>query len=371
MKKIILFILIALFIIGCVPQINKDDPPPAGIDATIPALTPPSTPEQCTNNAAGSFLDKIAYFFINPIKAQIEMVSLQIFINIVGGSNYISIVTILLVLYIAIYGIGFTTGTVQMNVTDLVSRIFKIGVVLTLTSQTSYNFFNTYLFQLFTLGSQELLSIASNPYCGASSPGEINFFSFMDNIISILTSPTALLQITALLWAFPVGWICIVVLLMCVVKYFLAALKAIIAYLFAYTAIGFLIALAPIFIILILFEHTRHIFQNWIKLLGMCALQPMILFSGLAIMNIIISETIYNLFGECQWGAYMDIAIDLGCYYHHLFYLNWLLPTWWCNPDIDSGCNVSGTYNGMLMYISDFNNGVHIYRYNDQNSQIC
>ena len=94
---------------------------------------------------------------------------------------------------------------------------------------------------------------------------QINFFAFFNYVIDTLFTTELFLRLTAMIFAFPIGWLCFIILLKFVIKYLFAVLQAIIAYLFAFTAIALLISLGPIFIALILFDKTREFFNNWMK----------------------------------------------------------------------------------------------------------
>ncbi|NRA74037.1 MAG: type IV secretion system protein [Rickettsiales bacterium] len=310
MKKLLvitLFVLIFFSLVGCV----ENNPKKFGWDNTVnpPKVSSSSCDE---DNSQGTILSKITYFLINPIVTQVQEVSILVFDNFVGSSEYVKAVRLALVLYVIIYGIMFVYQLVPMKFSDLMVRIVKIGVVLTLLTENSYSFFNKYLFKLFTDGSYELLSIVTNPYCDDGGSEQVNFFYFFNYIIDTLFSKYFFQLLTAMLFSYPVGWTCIVVLLTAMVKYLFAVIKAIIAYLIAFTAVALLIALAPLFIVLILFDNTRELFDNWMKALVMFALQPVVLFAGILFITIFINEIVQEVFTTIQWSKVLQIYINFG-----------------------------------------------------------
>jgi type IV secretion system protein VirB6 len=82
-------------------------------------------------------------------------------------------------------------------------------------------------------------------------------------------------------------------------------LKCIISATFRYVIstvlVAFLLSLTPLFIVFILFQQTKSLFDNWIKTLAHVAVQPMILFSSLSILNQLMYSVLYNLtnFSAC------------------------------------------------------------------------
>lgn len=346
MKKYILLILLVFLAAACVQEIPSDrnqeklSSPPSyltdgfGFSFTpeIPELQPAEKSIDCTKKET-SFLTKISYYLIKPVKQQIQAISVQIFYNIVrDGSPYSRIIKIILILYVSIYGIMFISNMVQINATDIVSRLFKVSVVLVLMTPTAYTFFNEYLFELFTDGAENLLKVVSDPYCSGSSSDHIQFFAFIDHMINdfIDDNNSLILRISALLISFPIGWVCFYILIVCMARYFFAILKAMLAYMFAFTAIGFLISMGPIFIVLILFEQTREFFNNWLKMLMMFALQPVVMFASIFIVSIFIADTIYSVFPALKWAQFAKITWDTPPIKLDLFYVSWYVPKWWC-----------------------------------------
>lgn len=352
MKKYILLILMVFFAVSCVPQgiprggesIDVLKSPPKNIwgfdinldlpGQAISVLSPKYNADQCSEKKISPFFSKISYYLIVPVKQQIQQISVQIFNNIIrSGSPYSRAVTIVLVLYMAIYGIMFMSNMVEINATDIVSRLFKVGVVLVMMTENAYDFFNKYLFELFTDGAENLLKVVTDPYCGTSSSGQINFFAFIDNVISDFIDGKSYLaiRILSLLFTFPIGWICFYILLICMIRYFFAIIKAMLAYMFAFTAIGFLISMGPIFIVLILFEQTRDFFNNWLKMLMMFALQPVVMFASIFIVSIFIADTIYGVFPPLKWAQISEFVWYTPPIEINLVYLSWYVPDWWCS----------------------------------------
>jgi type IV secretion system protein VirB6 len=326
MKKVFILILLVFsfsIIFGC-----AESTPPSSWPRVLEKPKGPDkmSCETMQPGKTGNALSKIAYFLIDPIVTQVKTISLLVFDNIVKNPIYVNIIRVMILLYLIIYGITFTLGFVQAKVSDLIERLVKIGVLLTLATSTSYDFFNDYLFRLFTDGQYELLTIVTNPLCDKMS-NQINFFAFFNYVIDTLFTTELFLRLTAMIFAFPIGWLCFIILLKFVIKYLFAVLQAIIAYLFAFTAIALLISLGPIFIALILFDKTREFFNNWMKAIIMFSLQPVLLFAAIFFITMFVNEALQNILVECNWKAFLSIYINFGtlgiC---PLFDLYWYVP---------------------------------------------
>lgn len=206
--------------------------------------------------------------------------------------DYLTSIRALLTLFIMIYAISFMFGLVQISQLDLVLRVMKMGLVLALTSPNSWQYFYTNFFDLFIDGSAQLVNMMNGNSGSVANP-----FTFADHVLAVmLFSKTAIFRLLALLFASKFGIIYLAMILYGVFIYIGAIFKAVIVYMMAYVATGLLISLAPIFIPCILFNMTRHVFDNWLKYLGKYALEPVILLVGLSILTQILLTTI-GMFG--------------------------------------------------------------------------
>lgn len=288
--------------------------------------------------AAGSstFLSSLAKFVITPVTQNINQVSQQIFGNAESSQEYISIIRILLLLYIAFYGFAFLTGMGGVTQKDFFIRMVKFGVVLTLTSGGAITFFNTYLFSFFVNGQTQLINLVTGSAAATVETGQLNYqtlFSFADYAINTVFSSHFFSVLGSFVLWFPIGWICLLMLGYAIVVYILAILEITIAYLMAYTGMGLLIALAPLFIPLILFQQTRQIFDGWIKAFAAYMMEPVVMFATITLIAAFINDTLFNIISlQLSSTAVLPIFIDFGS----LGTLD-LFTIYWPNPSGVSG----------------------------------
>ena len=310
MKKVLILLMLTFFsfnLFGCIVS----DPNSVGLGDSLPQINPPPKTCKPKGGVIAKPLQEMFYSLIGPITTQVTEISRIIFNQTVLNPGYKHAIKAMLILYITIYGIMFTFGLVQASTADFVARVLRIGILLTLTSGGAFKFFNDYLFKLFVSGSAYLLSIVTNPYCDAAK-GTANFFSFFNYVINNLFTPEIILRLISLIVSFPIGWLCFVIFIKIIIEYLFAIIKAIIAYLFCFTAVALLIALGPIFMAFILFERTRSLFNNWMKGLIMFSLQPVILFASIFFITSFVNQALYGVLKLYTWQSFISISPDLG-----------------------------------------------------------
>ncbi|MDD9334499.1 MAG: type IV secretion system protein [Rickettsiaceae bacterium] len=219
----------------------------------------------------------------------------SIYEGIIKTPGYRVSVSALLTLYIMFTGFSFLIGNVNLTHTELIIRIVKVSIVSTLLSSTSsWQFFHDYLFVFFMEGVEEILRIIKET--SATGPGSWS-------IIGLMIAPQTMAKLFSLLFVDPLGFIYIILFLIALYFIFMMVFKATIIYLTALITVGMIIIMAPIFICFMLFGITRSLFENWLRQLISYALQPIILFTGIAFISMIIRTEIYSSlgFGVCKY----------------------------------------------------------------------
>lgn len=205
-------------------------------------------------------------------------------------SNLASTGRALLTFSVVWTGILFLLGVTSITHTDLLVRLFKIFIITTLISDTSFSFFNFYLVPYFTVIPQQISNAimdATLYYPGSSTSRWLmsetgGALSIFDSIVRILVSQVVHIKIISLLFSeyayyvlgIYVGLFFILsMILRSILLWFLANLKVVI-----------LLAVAPLFIIMILFSITKTYFDSWLKQIISAALTLVISTAVLALM---------------------------------------------------------------------------------------
>ncbi len=243
---------------------------------------------------------------ITPITTLLYSLSEQVYTNFTS-QHFLNIVRLCLLIYIIIYGAEFALGLTTISSYDIIIRIFKLAVVIELFNPSSFAFFNTYFFQLFISGSNHLTELVTGDYTNSKS----GMFSFVDDIFNVYFSAGTWIKLAALLPDL-VGFLFLLIIIFLIFLYLLILARAIVAYLLAVVGVSLLVSLAPMFIVLILFERTKKYFDNWVKHLVGYALQPVMMFGALYVMTMIFLDLWNNLmdFDVC-WGGIINLYFPL------------------------------------------------------------
>lgn len=99
----------------------------------------------------------------------------------------------------------------------------------------------------------------------------------------------------------PFGFIAFLAILYATFMFLKCIISATFKYVISTVLVAFLLSLTPLFIVFILFQKTKPLFDNWIKTLAHVSLEPVILFSFLSLLNQLMYSVLYNLtnFSAC------------------------------------------------------------------------
>ena len=213
----------------------------------------------------------------------------DLYLGIVNKPAYKIAVSALLSLYIIFTGFSYLTGNIKLTQTKLIARVTKIAIVSALiNSQYSWSFFNDFLFVYFVGGADQILSIIME--AGASGPGA-------PGILAMMIAPQTFCKLLSLLFTDWIGFIYIILFFVAICLVFIIFFHSAVIYLSSLIAISLIIIMAPIFICFLLFDFTRSFFENWLKQLLSYAIQPIILFTGLIFISMLIRQELYASLG--------------------------------------------------------------------------
>lgn len=220
------------------------------------------------------------------IKTRLIIMSATIYTYIVTNVNYISAVYASLVIFIAVYGIMFMTGMIQLKFYDFAIRMLKIGIIAQLMLPTSWLFFNDYVVTFFNGGTDDIIKFITGSgglfsdisVLGTNFSEASGQFAALDRAVSKLVSPRMFVTILATFLTPNYGLIFGALLLYAIYSFMRAMLTALWVYIMSLVMRTLLFGMAPILIPTILFQRTRHIFDGWINQIISACLQPILLF---------------------------------------------------------------------------------------------
>lgn len=244
---------------------------------------------------------------IKPITDQFRKYSEDFYFTLVANSAVQNIAKAALTLYVTIFGLMFVLGALKLTAVEVVTRIFKITIVAVLLRPESWNFFNTNFFSAFING----IDFFAMNVVGATS-SKANIFGFIDPIFDKYTNGRiwGLLFIQLLQIHNGLAFIAIITIYS-LITYFRAILEVIIGYVIAFIGLTVMISLAPFFIILMLFEQTKTMFDRWISILFSYVVQPTILLIFFLLIDQILSEQLLKVIVRACWDTLIPIKIGL------------------------------------------------------------
>lgn len=234
------------------------------------------------------------YLFGDPTKNEPNGLVQTLFNKLVAHSAMMKAVQVLLAFYIAWTGLSFMIGIAPITQKEGAVRIIKIGIVSTLITPQSWEFFNTYVFQMFTDGALELLvRLTALPDITPQKlqnylEDPVTIFDSFDEPLVIMFARQTWLKVLGLLFTSPMGFVILIVIIIAAVLYIITLAKALLAYLVSLLGIAVLLILAPIFICFLLFQFTRQMFDAWLKQLMGFVFQPIFIFVFIIVLNYLI-----------------------------------------------------------------------------------
>ncbi|WP_374698373.1 type IV secretion system protein [Wolbachia endosymbiont (group B) of Limnophora tigrina] len=196
----------------------------------------------------------------------------------------------LLTLYVIFTVVGYMLGTIQLSKFDFIVRMMKIAFIAFAFSDKSWEFFGTTLSILFVDSSTYLVDSFSG-YIGEGG----RKFAFLDLTAGVLFTAETWLKFLSLMLSGPFGFIAFLAILYATFAFLKCIISATFKYVISTVLVAFLLSLTPLFIVFILFQQTKPLFDNWIKTLAHVAVQPVILFSSLSLLNQLMYSVLYNL----------------------------------------------------------------------------
>jgi len=244
---------------------------------------------------------------IKPITDQFRTYSQTFYLKLIANSAVQNIAKASLTLYVTIFGLMFVMGAVKLTAIEVITRITKIAIVAFLLRPESWDFFNTNFFNAFING----IDFFMGNVVGATS-SKSNIFGFIDPIFDKYTNGRiwGLLFIQLLQIQNGLAFIAIMTIYS-LIMYFRAILEVIIGYVIAFIGLTVMISLAPFFIILMLFDQTKPMFDNWLSTMFSYVIQPTILLVFFLLIDQVISEQLLKVVVRACWDTLIPIKIGL------------------------------------------------------------
>lgn len=194
-------------------------------------------------------------------------VSEQAFSRLADGP-FGPVVTILLTLFVAFFGIALMLGRSNLSIRVLVPKMMTVGLVV--VSSTSFFAFSTVFYNLFILGPDWITGVIT----GSQDSATATFAQKLDVVFLAVQNASNGIEDIDMFTPPGMMWMGATLLLLGTVGLLVTAR----------IGLALLLAIGPIFVVMALFNGTRGLFTGWLKGVVMLALTPIFAVIGGSIM---------------------------------------------------------------------------------------
>lgn len=258
-----------------------------------------------TTGSQQGILSNIYDFLVKTVSTATE----KLFGAFTKSTSYKSALYGALTLMIIFYGVAFTMGVVQPSFQQVLIRLFKMGVLLTLISPGGWSFFNKYVVGFFQGGTDELIKGVQQLGTGISAGPNSTPFYALDQLANFIIQPDTLIAIMGSVFAGgPFGLTIGALMIFAIYGFFMLVLRTLRSYAITYVARALVLGVAPIFFVFLLFDRTKAMFSAWLNVLINLALQPILLFTFLSFFMVLLDSSAKSMLGvELCWHEYKGI----------------------------------------------------------------
>lgn len=239
-------------------------------------------------------------FLVIKITDVVRETSQTVFEKITEDDNFKMAVQALMIMFVVFYGMSIALGVVQPNALDLIVRCIKIIVIFYLfTSWANFqeivvNFFEPLTNDLTTILTTALVNTATGSSEEVTSTDVFNFID--EQVFGLLLSVRFATIIGAIIQHGGIGVVIGLMLASVILMYLWTIVISVQIFIMASIARSLLYAISPIFIIFLLFNQTRSLFEGWLKQLINFSLQPVFLIGFMAFFNGVFFNYIDTMF---------------------------------------------------------------------------
>lgn len=263
----------------------------------------------------------IATWIVERIENVMQVATLTVFRTLESSEPFLDIINTLIALTIAIYALSILLGVTQANGYTLVMLSLKIVFVWTLA--TNWDIFNDLVIQNVEDIVRAMSEVMANVFSeGVRIPSiqdttlinDNNLFNYVDKTITMFFSSG---YWKAILGTFSSGWtgaIYALLLFFMMLTYMFAMIDALKTYIVSLIARSLLFALAPIFLIFLLFKQTKSMFDGWVEQIISFSFQPIFIMAFIGMFQLIFTGFMSGIIPAAHagqkvcYGPWMEIS---------------------------------------------------------------
>lgn len=223
----------------------------------------------------------------------------KIYKKVIGDQGFKNLVKAAMALFVIIYAITIALGMANPSPAELTVRAAKMAAIFFFL--TSWGNFDKQVVQFFESFVDGLTNVMTSAITGSSDVTGRDVMSFIDNkVLGYLFSVKFAVTLGAVATASSsgAGLVIAPMLFGVMLSYLWSLVIGIQIYLLSSIARALLYAIAPVFLVFLLFQQTKSLFDGWLKQLMNFTLQPVLLIAFMAFFNGVFFNFLDNMFKE-------------------------------------------------------------------------
>jgi type IV secretion system protein VirB6 len=114
---------------------------------------------------------------------------------------------------------------------------------------------------------------------------ESNLSQFFSSIYKVIITDIFHIQLLAILGTGLSGVMLFLLIMISLVLFLIPIFEFVVVYIMAFVFVSVLMSLAPIFLVFMLFEKTKYLFENWVRFTLIYIFEPVIMFLGISLLT--------------------------------------------------------------------------------------
>lgn len=246
----------------------------------------------------------------------------RFYVSVITDRDYQIIVKLCFILMIMFYGMYYLMGMAELTYSELIKRAFKISFIYLMIGTKGWEYYNMFFVKFFKQGMDYLVFAFASAF--DNSPDLMNaftrgdfydksvLFSGVDKNLSLLFSDAVSYKIWGLFFVSFFGWLYVFIIYSSILTYIFSVANAMLLYLTAQFFLSILLAMGPIFFVMLIFEKTKEMFNKWINNLISFGLEQILLLTCVSLFNLLVYNVIkFVLSYRVCWKPVWEINVPL------------------------------------------------------------
>lgn len=217
------------------------------------------------------------------------------YIAVVTDTTYQILLKLCFTLMFTFYGLYFLLGLSEMTYTELIKKSIKISFIYLMVGEKGWYYYNMFFVKFFKGGVDYIVFAVASSFDDSASLASAfvknNFydksvlFSGVDKNLSLIFADKTTFKIWGLFFVSFFGWLYVILIYSGLITYITTVAHALLLYLTAQFFISFLLCFGPVFFVLLVFDRTKSMFDNWVNSLVGLSFQQIFLLTCLSLFN--------------------------------------------------------------------------------------